>query len=283
MRSLTCCHNIVLFAVLLSLFSCHKKPALYKKEFTAEEHKKLAISLIDGIGQYYQGSPPEQFLLQEALKHNPNNANIWRELGVPYLKRGLASTAMSVYYPKAVELDPVGWQGWRGYLYLYFYRDYQNALADFNATDTLTPNFVDYPQSLSVDYMRGICYLQMNQFQNAIDLFDKHIEYETKTVGFEYIDSKTFLYKGIAQLKSDQKDQAKTTFETGLTVDPTNADLMYWLAKWHLQAGEKEKANEWAEKSKVQFLKGNHNHRPYVEEFYQTYLADINKILSITQ
>lgn len=260
---------------LTSLISCQQQPVLYQKSYTQKEKEKLAISLLDGLGNYYQGTPAQQFLIKEALQLNPNHAEVWREMGVPYLKRGFTAEAMSIYYPKAVELDPVGWQGWRGYLYLYFYRDYKNALADFDATDTLTPNFVDYPQSLSVDFMRGICYLKMGQYQQAINYFDQHIEYEKGTTGLEYIESKTFLYKGIAHLELMQKDQARAAFELGLTVDPTNADLLFWLAKLSKQVGDQTKAQELISAAKTQFLKGNYNHRPYVEEFFQTYLEDL--------
>ena len=38
----------------------------------------------------------------------------------------------------------------------YFYRDYKRALKDIEEYDALTPNFVDYPQWTSVNYMRGI-------------------------------------------------------------------------------------------------------------------------------
>lgn len=275
--------SVLLLFGLIVVFSCQKHPALYKKDFTAEEKKKLAISLVDGLGNYYQGTPAQQFLLREALRHDSTNAQVWRELGVPYLKRGLAHEAMSKYYARAVELDPVGWQGWRGYLYLYFYRDYEHALADFNATDTLTPDFVDYPQSLSVDYMRGICYLQMEEFEQAVDFFDQHIAYETETTGFDYIDSKTFLYKGIAQLKMEQPEPAKSTFEQGLLIDPTNADLLFWLGKTLYQLEEADEARVKLEEARAQFLKGNHNQRPYVEEFYQTYLKEIDAQLNITQ
>ncbi|MEL7220836.1 MAG: hypothetical protein AAGJ93_05920, partial [Bacteroidota bacterium] len=158
--------------------SCQRQEAVwYEKEFTSEEHKALSLNLLEGIGYYYQGSPASQMLLEEALAYDPNSAKIHREIGVPYLKRGIAS-AFPDYYGKAADLDPLGWTGWRGYLYLYFYRDYERAIADFNLTDTLTPNQVDYPQSISVDYMRGICYLMIDDYPSAIDYFDRHIAYE---------------------------------------------------------------------------------------------------------
>jgi tetratricopeptide (TPR) repeat protein len=256
--------------------SCQRQEAVwYEKEFTTEERKALSLSLLDGIRYHYQGSPASQMILQEALSYDPQNAKVHREIGVPYLKRGIAA-AFPHYYGKAAELDPLGWTGWRGYLYLYFYRDYERALADFNLTDTLTPNQVDYPQSISVDYMRGICYLKLHDYQNAIDYFDRHIEYETSITGFDYIDPKTLLYRGIAYLGQNKADLAIASFRSGLTIEDENADLYYWLAKVQAQQGHLAEAQQNLERARKEFARENYNRRYYVEAFFQTYEADLD-------
>ena len=275
-KSLNFCLSMLVTALVLT--DCQSPDTLYRKIHTPEEQKKLAIQLIDGRGGYYQGAPGHQLILQEALSLDSTNADVWRELGVAYLKRGFASQ-FPHYYGKAADINPLSWQGWRGYLYLYFYRDYERALADFNATDILTPDIVDYPQSISVDYMRGICHLQLGAYQTSIDFFQKHIDYESKTVGWEYIEPITFLLKGIAAQKAGQSDLARAAFEEGNKLDPSNADLLYQLGKLHLQSGELGKAHQLLQQAKTQWLQGNFNQRPYVEEFYQTYLEDIEVLL----
>jgi tetratricopeptide (TPR) repeat protein len=265
------------FIVLLVLLvaSCgQQRHDWYRKSFTQEEQITLAKSLTESIGSYYQGSPGCQLLLEEAKGFDPNNATVYREIGVPYLKRGIAS-AFPHYYGKAADLDPLGWVGWRGYLYLYFYRDYERALADFNRLDTITPGVVDYPQSVSVDFMRGICYLQLEQYKEAIDYFDQHIEYETSVTGFKYIAPETFLFRGIAYLGLKQPDEAIQSFETGLSLEDYNADLMYWLAKTHAQEGRKAQARSYLDQAKLAFAERDYNRRPYVEEFYQLYEVDL--------
>jgi tetratricopeptide (TPR) repeat protein len=263
---------------ILFASSCQRKEEIwYQKTFSPEERKELSLTLLDGIRYHYQGSPACQMILQESLSYDPDNAKTHREIGVPYLKRGVAS-AFPHYYGKAAELDPLGWTGWRGYLYLYFYRDYERALADFNLTDTLTPNQVDYPQSISVDYMRGICYLMLDDYPNAIDYFDRHIAYETSITGFEYIDPKTLLYRGIAYLGLNQPDTAIHSFRSGLTIDDENADLYYWLAQVQGQQGQLAKARQNLERAHIEFAKKNYNRRYYVEEFFQTYETDLDAL-----
>ena len=262
---------------LVLLLGCRPHQPLYHKTFSPEEKTQLARTLTEGIGTYYQGSPAASMLLQEALAYDSNYAECWREIGVPFLKRGLI-TAFPSTYGKSAELDPVGWQGWRGYLYLYFYRDYRRALADFDVTDTLTPNMVDYPQSMSVDFLRGICYLQMKDYEKALAYLDTHIRYETERVGLKYLDAKAFLYKGIALLALEQPEAAQVSFELGLSVEAGNADLLYWLAKTLAQRGQREQAESRLHEAMNQFKKGKHNTTAYVEEFYQTYWPDLEAL-----
>lgn len=272
-------HPLLLPLLLLVLLtSCgQQRHQWYHKSFTPEEQLALAKTLTDGISNYYQGSPGCQLLLEEARSLDPSNALVYREIGVPYLKRGIAS-AFPHYYGKAADLDPLGWTGWRGYLYLYFYRDYERALTDFNRLDTITPGVVDYPQSISVDFMRGVCYLQLGQYQSAISYFDQHITYETSITGFKYIAPETFLFRGIAYLKMGQPAAAIQSFETGLSLEDYNADLMYWLAKTHAQEGHTTQARNYLTQAQQAFAKNDYNRRPYVEEFYQLYESDLTAL-----
>lgn len=267
--------SLLLLTVVMLLGACRQqRNDWYRKSFTPEEQLTLAKNMTEAIGNYYQGSPGCQMLLEEAKTFDPNNALVHREIGVPYLKRGIAS-AFPHYYGKAADLDPLGWTGWRGYLYLYFYRDYERALADFNRLDTITPGVVDYPQSVSVDFMRGICYLQLKQYNQSVSYFDEHIAYETGVTGFKYIAPETFLFRGIAYLGLKDTATALRSFETGLRIEDYNADLMYWLAKTYAQEGRTAEARNYLKKAQKAFANNDYNRRPYVEEFYQLYEADL--------
>lgn len=273
MKSLKYCLSAF---VPLFLLACGQQEPLYKKTFALEEKAALSESLINGRGSggWYQGTPAYEFQIKEAEKVYPQNGDIYREYGAALVKRGFAAK-LHEEYAKAVALNPEGWQGWRGYLYLYFYRDYERAIFDFDAIDALTPDFVDYPQSQSVHFMRGICYLQLDQYDKAIEYFDMHIAHETREAGLDFITAPTFLFKAIAHWKKGDMKSAKETLDIGLSVDSKNADLLYWMAKYHREMGDETTANGYIEKAKKQFLAGYHNHRPYVEEFYQTYWADL--------
>lgn len=264
--------------VCIAIGACSKEHVPYfKKQIDETRHENLAIKLKEGIHHYYQGTVAQQLLLQEALKYDTTNGDIYRELGVPYLKRGLASGYYELYQ-KAVGKHPVIWTGWRGYIYLFFYRDYERALADFDAMDTLTPDVIDYPQSLSVDYLRGICCLQMGQFDRALSFFDKHLVYEVQFSGEEYIMPQAYLYKGITQFKMGAFNQAMETFEKGLDLSPVNADLLFWKAKCLLQTGNHTEAMTHLILAETSIKQGHRNTRPYVEEFYAVYLSNVKQL-----
>lgn len=206
-KSLPYYPKILLLIWALLAFSCHKED-WYKKQFSDVEKAELSARLLAAESKHYdQGTVADQFILEESIINNPENAATWQEIGGPYLKRGLAKEAMH-FYGKAVKLDPVSWQGWRGYLYLYFYRDYVNAIADFDATDILTPDFTDYPQGQSVDYMRGLCYYGLEDYTTALQFFSKYIEEVTLEKEESWVDVYAFLYRGLTFEKLNKPELA---------------------------------------------------------------------------
>lgn len=267
--------NAILFLLFLS--SCKKEEIpLYKKEFSQEEKAKLSDQMVTNlIRKYGQGSTSEVMVLKEALIHQPQDANLWRELGAPCVKRGLASKFYE-YYDNAIKYDALNWQGWRGYLYLYFYRDYERAIEDFNQLDTLTPNFVDYPQSTSIHFMRGICYLKLGDYDTALSYWNKHLITELKSVTEEYIDPTFFLFEGITFYKMGDINQAIASFKRGLLSNSNNANLLFWYSKSLLRQNKKEQAHIQFNKAQLNFDLENHNVRPYVKEFFQLFQLDLD-------
>ncbi|MEM6316036.1 MAG: tetratricopeptide repeat protein [Bacteroidota bacterium] len=269
--------NYYLLFGFLFLMACQDTSTLYQKTFTAEEKKQLALQMRQGIGYYYQGSVPEVMLIEEGLSLDPDNVELNREVGIPYLKRGFAAE-FEKYYQRTISLDPTEWIGWRGYLYLYFYRDYERAIADFDATDSLTVDFVDYPQATSVHFMRAIAYLKLKKYDEALLYLDMHLTEELKTTTLDYIDAKTFLYQALAYYKQGALAKAREYLKIGTDNAPYSADLWYWTAKIALEQGQQEIAREALEKGQTQFRKGYQNQRPYVEEFFQLYQSDFDEL-----
>ena len=268
---------LLLSVSVFFFFACQQTPQLYKKEFSESEKKLMAKQLLNGHGFHYQGTVSNQLHMEEAWALDSQNASIIREVGIPFLKRGFAA-GFYPPYERAIAMDAVTWQGWRGYLYLYFYRDYERAIEDFNAMDTLTPNFVDYPQATSVHLMRAVAYLKLENYDECLRFLDMHIEEELKTATAEWINPRTWLYLFLAHWGKGDLAKAEESLKRGLKNRPDNADLWYWQSKLSLQKGQQQQAKDALEKAYDLLQKDYNNYRPYVEEFFQIYEADIMEL-----
>jgi tetratricopeptide (TPR) repeat protein len=261
------------------LFSCQKRD-WYKREFSASEKEILSVQLVGraDVGPYYQGSVPCQFLLREAIEMNPQNPDAWREINAPYVKRGFGVENYKTF-GKVVELAPKLWQGWRGYLYLYFYRDYERAIADFDATDTLT-SITDYPQGQSVDYMRGLCYYALYENEKALKYFTANINEVTKKNGEEWVDVYAFLYRGLTYERLNQKELAIKDFDRGMKYASTLTDFPFHKTRLLLDDPKSDpiELSKLFQAVKRNFSTNNYHQRSYVEVHDQLYEEDITAL-----
>lgn len=271
-KSLKYC--LSLFAIFF-FFSCDK-------ELSIEEKKKLSDEMINGghsiLRPYSQGSVKMMTYTEEAITLDPLNADAWRELSIPYLKRGMPNKWKPLF-DKAVLYDSIQWQPWRGYLYLWFYRDYKKAIADFDASDTLTPKFIDAPQGHSVDYWRGIAYLGLNNHEKSNWYFEKHIKKEIKDFGEDYVELTAFLYNGIAYFEAENYKKAMDNFDRQLKNGRNlSADAKYYKAKIFKIENKIDEAKAIIDEAIDDFNSGYYNYRPYVETLRQIYLEDLNDL-----
>lgn len=251
----------ILFVASIFL-SCSPEEEWYKRELNSSQQMIWADRFFNGSGKYYQGTVPEQLLLAEAAQMDPENSKVLREQGVAWLKRGFG-IQMHDHFEKAIKVDPVAWQGYRGYNYLYFYRDYERALADFNALDTLTSD-TDYPQGQSVDYMRGLCYLGLNNYGKSIEYFTKYINEVTAEDGESWVDVYAFLYRGIVYAKLGDFKNARIDFEKGIKYYKDLADFYYHLAALDIVENNKSSAIKNVEIALDLYEKGYYHQRSYV-------------------
>lgn len=278
-----------------------------------KNNKEEAIAWFEYGMSHYQGTKESINGFAKAVELDSTHAESWRELSIPFLKRGMPHE-WKKYIDKAVEFDPIAWQGYRGYNYLWFYRDYKNAIADFNATDTLTPNFTDAPQGHSVDYWRGIAYLGLKDYKNCIAYFDKHIQKEIDETGEDWVEHEAFLYRGIAHyeagklannlaIETKYDSLALKDFNTLLKYNADFADVKYFKASTlhdqclklaikinfehkmrsnihrasfmlHKLKDKRQEALTLVNEAIENFKSGYSDQRPYVETIRQLYLED---------
>ncbi|MEM8894362.1 MAG: tetratricopeptide repeat protein [Bacteroidota bacterium] len=266
--------QIYCLSLLLTMVSCSERQ-WYQKQFTDEE--KVTYAPMVRIGaQYYQGTVPEQFQVMEALRLDSTDAGTWREMGTARVKRGIADE-MEYYYAEAVKRDPTVWAGFRGYLYLYFYRDFERAIADFDLGDEAN-GAVSYSQSQSHDYMRGICYYGLKDYAKALDQLDRYINKLVSEDGEEWVDVYAFLYKGLALEQLGKVDEAIVEYDRILKYYPTLSDAYYHKARIYQEKGQSRKALSEISQAETYFNQGYYHQRPYVEVLGQIYIQDIEEL-----
>ena len=266
--------SLSIFMVLALLSACKKEPQ-NKRELAKKRYKEAV--------HFTQGSTPFQNGIVEALAIDPTYEQAVYELSVAHLKRGMPHK-WKPQYEKAVKLDSTYRIPWRGYLYLWFYRDYKKAIADFDASDTLTPNFIDAPQGLSVDAWRGIAYLGLKDYTTSIAYFDKYITKETEDFGEENVDVTAFLYQGIAYLELENFDKAEACFDKLIKNSyGFSADGKYYKALIYHKQGKRNASKEMITEAIKDFNDGYFNNRPYVEALRQLYVEDLTDLKVIIE
>lgn len=275
------CYLSLFLLISIAVFfnACQQSDIIYERSYSEDEQLKLSESLMNGAGTdlYYQGTVGERMIIREGIKYKPNSADGQRELGVPYLKRGFAHEA-NKYYEKAAEWDPEEWLGYKAYCWLYFYRDYETALEEIDSFDELTPDFVDYPQSTSVNYMRGICYLHLGKYEDAVSYLTQHLEMEIKDVGHEYVDAVSYVLLGASYNKLGQYENADSIYNLGLAHNENTAELHYYKAENLIAMKKLNEADVAITQAQDWYEKGAFLYRPYVEEFYAIYKPDISML-----
>ncbi|MEM1259458.1 MAG: tetratricopeptide repeat protein [Bacteroidota bacterium] len=272
-----------LFLSVLTLFwvvmGCNDTAENLPSEEAKEQSRQLFETAFHTDKRHpLQGSRTAMNLLDSILNLDTTNAAAWREKSVPYLKRGLPYEWKPLF-DKAVQYHPEVWQPWRGYLYLMFYRDYEKAIADFNASDTLTPQ-IDYPQGHSVDYWRGIAYLGLKDFKNSIAYFNKHIKKETEDTGEDWVELEAFLYRGIAYYEIGNCREAITNFDKIKQHFISSAEGKYYWAKCLFHLGKTDEALSMLNEAESDYKNQLCLDHDYVEMPYQIYLTDITDLKS---
>lgn len=263
--------------VLLMFCSCDRLSNERYNHLSIDERRALSAEYTQLAKRLEIGSPDNMEILEKAIRINPKNDLAWRELSLPYLYSGMYEE-WSGYIEKAIELNPEAWQAWRGFDRLFYFRDYAGALFDLDASDTLTRNQVDYPQNISVDYLRGLCYFGLNDHVKSIEYFERYIEDEGEKVGEAYIDESVFLYLGLIYERTGNYGKAFEMFERGLKFEDSYADFNFHMARLFCYEDKLEEALQQFEIARKKY-EDNNRHRAYrYEAIMQLYASDLDNL-----
>jgi tetratricopeptide (TPR) repeat protein len=191
---------------------------------------------------YYQASKYRQDFTDKLIAINPNNAGHYQGKSMAHTKIGDYNIAFPLL-EKAYELDPKETGYYYGWLLLYYYRDYDRSILRLNEYDDLTPNQPDFCWGEHINFLKGLCYKQMGEYEKAIREFDQLVEYEG-----EYVDLYGYVYRGISYLKLNRNNEAIENFDLAIN-EYENCTMAYYYKGIALYN------NGFNEKAKAAFLK----------------------------
>lgn len=176
---------------------------------------------------------------------------------------------------KAIAMDFQEEADYYGWLLLYYYRDYEKSLSILERYDALTPDFSDAPMGEDIHYLKGLCHMQMNHYQTAINEFDTYINNLASTHGEDFVDVYTFVQKGRCLTELKRYDEAILSFEKAIKYYGNCSEAYYFMGLTQLEMNQKVKACSNLSFALDLINKGFKSSDNYVEYFHEIYPQQI--------
>jgi tetratricopeptide (TPR) repeat protein len=226
---------------------------------------------------YKQGSVIQLELYDSAIYYNPLDHDIYFKKSIWYKKSGQFIKSFEIL-DKAVELAPTIHLGYRAWSKLYYMRDFKGCIADIERLDSLTPGFVDYPWGESMHYLLGQCYMELNEYDRAIQYFDLHLaEFDE---GDEFYSQH---YKAVCLYFLADYSAALVAFEKAVSIYGENPDAHYYKALCHIVLNDKKMARIEAELCDKWFNSGYRFTLPFIQPFRTIYQPNIDALLKASE
>lgn len=207
-------------------------------------------------------------------------ADDYRHWSVQNTKNGNYVKAIALL-EKAMALNPEETSRYYGWVLLYYYRDYEKALTVLNLHDDYTPDFDDAPMGEDIHYLKGLCYMQLLDYQKAVTEFDTYISNTSKSHGEKFVGIYTFVQKGRCLASLGESDQAIKSFQKAISLYDKCAEAYFFLGQLQLEMGQKERACTNYQIALQLVEQGYKNEDNYVEYFHEIYAPQIEEIMKI--
>ncbi len=192
--------------------------------------------------------------IDKGIKEDSTIAYLWQQKALPFWKQKKYQLAIT-YYNKAVALDRQHWLSRLAFLKCIFAKDYKGALADLIAYKNEFGS--TYEQDHMLEFYIGICYLQLNQFDKALETLKVNIETQENKHGVNWVHFLDRYYLAIAYYEQNNYKTAISEFDKVLNEYPNFSDAQYYKSICLNYLGEKENAKILMDKGKSNFNNGN--------------------------
>lgn len=268
----------ILSIVILTLVSCKQLPLEYtlQYKFTSEERDSMEVRIASEVNFLYEGSMMRQAKLDTLIAINDEKEEYFRKKSTKFSTRGDFHKA----YPlmrEAVKLDPLTSLYFTSWQLLFYYRDYERALADLNYYDDISKG-VDYIRGENIHYLKGLAYKQMELYDQAVEEFDKSLRSE-KGTGTEYI----HVYRGISNLRNECLEESIKDFEKAISIDENCTMGYVYLGESLMNIKSYDEALKSLSKAEGLLCKEAKMRNPNFEVFDEVQLVQVYDLLDEIQ
>lgn len=224
---------------------------------TAASKKAIQDSIIkkyleNGAWKYSYLSPKWGEWIDKGLKEDSTIAYLWQQKAMPLFKQrkyelGMESLNRAVCYDTA-------WLDYRGFMKCIFVKNYQDAIADLQLSKRHIPSgrVMDH----SYDFYLALCYLQLNQFDLALEKLKLITDQNLKEKGESWQHPVELFYLGVAYMEGGQTDLALATFDRAMVIYPKFADARYYKGICLGRKGDKENGLRLMDEAWIDFKAG---------------------------
>lgn len=286
---------IYLSPIILLFFSCTLNK-IEEKEAEEEYDISEYLNELDSVGLdinndtllfevgyqniYYGKNDRGNALIEYALaKRDSITADDYHGWSVQNTKNGNYAIAIDKL-EKVMQINPQEGSAYYGWVLLYYYRDYEKALKILEQHDAYTPNFSDAPMGEDVHYLKGLCQMQLQHYQKAVDEFNTYINNLASTNSEDYVDVYTFVQKGRCLSKLGQYKEAVKSYKKALKYYENCTEAYYFMGSTQLKIGEKDSACMNFNKALELINNGYKSSDNYVEYFHEIYPQQIEEIIT---
>jgi tetratricopeptide (TPR) repeat protein len=266
---------LTLLLILITHFGCAQKQTTKKetkKRFSAQDSVRL-YGYLNKVGEFSLLSMKRQQYLDSALSIVPWVAELWQQKAMPLFKQkkyeiGMPYLDSAVKYDKMKEGIP-----YRAFMKCIFQKSYRSALKDFNLAQKQNGN--SYIMDHSYEFYKGLCYLQLNQFDSAEFFINKVVKEELNSHNEAH--HLHWFYQGVIQHEKEDFKEAIQSFDKCLLQYPQFSDAQFYKALCYDQQSQKKEAIELLLIAKENLRKGYSINED--NAFYEAYPYQISKFM----
>jgi tetratricopeptide (TPR) repeat protein len=261
---------------------CHKAiNAQEILEFLEEKHftKKQILEMGTYISYHGNDQCGNDLMNLCIAKNDSITAGDWHAYYVQNTKHGNYAEAIQAL-EKSLAINAKEMEGYYGWVLLYYYRDYEKSLKHLNHYDCLTPQDVDAPVGENIHFLKGLCYYQLGQYQNAIKEFELNEKFEINHFGQKNCNTYIYFYIARNYEKLNDLKKAENYYKKAIKQSQFPIEANFYLGLLYKQSNNLELSKKHIEKSLKDIKLGYKQQDIYVELFDEVYQTQIEEALN---